>query len=107
MKGQIQTKNMVPSKRYFRILVHDANLLAKNMGAKFCFKTRIPSTLAQNDLYELRNDFKPNYSTLARDLSSRTPKMESEKNLTQKHGKLLGKISYPKIWHAHPHIRML
>ena len=30
-------KNMGPSKLYFRNLEDDANLLPKNMGAKFCF----------------------------------------------------------------------
>ena len=49
-----------PSKLYFRILVHDANLLPKNMGANFVFKTKIPSTLAQNVQNKLRNDFNHN-----------------------------------------------
>ena len=43
MKDQIQTQNCISE-----ILVRDANLSPKNMGAKFCFKIRIPSTLAQN-----------------------------------------------------------
>ena len=36
MKGQIQTQNMGTSKLDFRILVHDASLVPKNMGAKLC-----------------------------------------------------------------------
>ena len=64
----------------------------------FVYKSRIPSTLAQNVLYELRNGFKPNYCTLAGDLEQENPKTGVyEKSLTQKDGKLLGKCSYPKI----------
>ena len=60
-------KIWVPSKTVFRILVHDANLLPKNMDVKLC-ETRIPSTLAQNVLCKLRNDSKPNWCPFVKGL---------------------------------------
>ena len=36
-EGSYPDKKMALSKLYFRILLHDFNLLPKNMGAKFCF----------------------------------------------------------------------
>ena len=64
----------------------------------FILETRVPSTLAQNVLYKLRNDFKPNWCTLARDLEQQNPQNGSLiKNLTEKYGKFLGKNSFPKI----------
>ena len=71
-------KNMGPSKLYSRNLVQDVNLLPKNVGAKFPFKTRIPSTFAQNVLDDLRNDFKPNWCALARNLEQQSPQNEKE-----------------------------
>ena len=66
----------------------------------FFFKTDIPSTLTQNVLYKFRNDFKSNQCTVDRDLEQQNPQNGStaEKLSPKKHGKLLGKISYPKIW---------
>ena len=64
MKGQIQTQKYGSIKTVFRILVHDANLLPKNMVPNFVYKTRIPYQHLLNMFYtSSKNDFKPNWCT--------------------------------------------
>ena len=73
MKGQIQTQKLYGHNCTSKFSCMMPISYPKIWVPNFVFKTRIPLTLAQNVLGKLRNNFKPNQCTLARDLEQQNP----------------------------------